>query len=76
MPKRELLTSVRLLFQKSGLRLARAAGGELLLQGLRDMRVRVSAAGYESYAARCEGTHDDLAMALGLACWLATSLRR
>ena len=35
------------------------------------MRVKVSASGHESFAAWREGTHDDLVLAVALACWRA-----
>jgi hypothetical protein len=48
----------------SGLRSA-----EVLVKELREMRVKVSPGGHESFEAWRSGAHDDLVLATALACW-------
>ncbi|MEO8132227.1 MAG: hypothetical protein ABI822_34340, partial [Bryobacteraceae bacterium] len=49
---------------------------EVLFRELMGMRVRVSAAGHESYGSSREGPHDDLVLAVALACWRARQENR
>ena len=42
---------------------------EVLVKELREMRVKVSAGGHESFEAWRSGAHDDLVLATALACW-------
>jgi len=44
---------------------------EAFVQELTNMRVKISASGHESFAAWREGAHDDLVLAVALACWRA-----
>jgi hypothetical protein len=43
--------------------------GPDFLRELEDMEVKLSAAGRESYGAMRAGAHDDLVLAVALACW-------
>jgi hypothetical protein len=78
-PKRELVGVVQVLLQSRRLRIAPGlADAEVLAQELRAFRARISASGHDSYAAgttpddwRTGGAHDDLVLALALACWYA-----
>jgi hypothetical protein len=45
--------------------------GGTFIKELTEMRVKVSAARREQFGAWREGTHDDLVLAAGLACWRA-----
>jgi hypothetical protein len=44
---------------------------ETFVAELTNMRVKVSTSGHEGFAAWREGTHDDLVLAVALACWRA-----
>ncbi len=71
-PKRDLVVGLQVLLEKGRLRIA--AGmmeGETLVKELREMRVKVSTAGHEGYEAWRDGAHDDLVLAVALACWRA-----
>ena len=43
--------------------------GETLQKEMADMQVRVSVAGREQFGAWREGEHDDLVLAVAMACW-------
>lgn len=69
-PKRELVGVVQVLLEQE--RLVFAAGMEragTLVDEFLAMRVRVTAGGGEQFGAWREGTHDDLALAVAMACW-------
>jgi hypothetical protein len=69
-PKRDLITGLRVLLEQQGLQIAaRLEHGRALVTELAEMRVKVSIAGNEQYGAWREGTHDDLVLAVALACW-------
>ena len=69
-PKRDLVGVVQVLLQNQRLRIAAALPeAETLLRELEGFRVRVSAAGHDTYGAWRDGTHDDLVLAVALACW-------
>jgi hypothetical protein len=71
-PKRDLIVGLQLMFETGQLRIARALrGAEMLHNELMGMRVRISASGHDSYGSGREGQHDDLVLALALACWRA-----
>jgi hypothetical protein len=71
-PKSDLIAGLQLLLQTTGLRIA---GGlkyaAALTAEMTDMRVKLSGAGKEQFGAWREGTHDDLVLAVALACWAA-----
>ncbi len=68
-PKRDLVTAVEVLLQEHRLKIGRdVRDREALVDELLSFRASVSAAGRDSYAAEGSG-HDDLVIALALACW-------
>ena len=69
-PKRELVSVLQVLLQ--GKRLKIAAGidhRDLLLNELSTFSAKITTAPHETYEAWREGQHDDLVLALALACW-------
>ena len=69
-PKRDLIMGVQVLLQKRELRIAaRLNGVEALVKEMAEMRVKVTASGREQYGAWREGQHDDMILAVALACW-------
>ena len=74
-PKRDLITGLQVLLQQRELQIAGGlADGPTLLKEMADMQVKVSLAGNEQYGAWREGTHDDLVLAVALACWGARKM--
>jgi hypothetical protein len=70
-PKRDLITGLQARLQSGSLKLAaNMRYGPTLVKELAEMRVKVTASGNEQFAA-CgrEGAHDDLVLAVALACW-------
>ena len=71
-PKRNLINRLQVLFARKELQIAsRLREAETLARELLNMRMKVSTAGHDRYAAGRESTHDDLVLALALACWRA-----
>lgn len=71
-PKRDLMSGLQMGLERGLLRIAkklREAGR--LGKELVDMRIGRSRAGRERWGAEGAGEHDDLVMAVALACWLA-----
>lgn len=76
-PKRDLILGLQVLFQTQQLAIAeRLPEASALMKELMNMRVKISQAGHDSYAAWREGTHDDLVLCVALACWRAKAKRR
>ena len=79
-PKRDLAGVVQLLLQSGRLRIGEGlplAG--TLTQELKNFRVKINLAGHDSYGVVEEwraGNHDDLVLALALACWWGERLPR
>ena len=70
-PKRELVGLLQLLVQAGRLRVAAALPEAPVLQReLLAVRVRITPAAHEAYGAWREGEHDDLVLAVALACWV------
>ena len=70
-PKRDLVGVTQLLLQQQWLRIAPALPeSATLTKEFQDYRVKISATGHDSYDAR-EGAHDDLVLAVALACWVS-----
>jgi len=68
-PKRDLITRVQILLQQGRLRIAASLKeGPELVKEMAEMRVKMTPAGIEQFEAR-EGAHDDLVLAVALACW-------
>jgi threonine dehydrogenase-like Zn-dependent dehydrogenase len=71
-PKRDLITGLKILLQRGALQIAAGMEyGPALVKEMGDMRVKVTRSGYEQFEAWREGTHDDLVFAVALACWRA-----
>jgi len=71
-PKRDLIAGVQVMLGQGALKIAAGLeAGELLVREMADMRVKVTGEGWESYGAWREGSHDDLVLAVALACWAA-----
>jgi len=70
-PKRDLVATIAVLLQSGRLRVASALPeAETLVRELLDFRVRIDLrTAHDSYGAWREGTHDDLVLAVALACW-------
>jgi catechol 2,3-dioxygenase-like lactoylglutathione lyase family enzyme len=69
-PKRDLVIGLQVMLETGALRIAAdLREGETFVKELTNMRVKVSASGRESFAAWREGAHDDLVLAVALACW-------
>ena len=71
-PKRDLIVGMQVLLQAGELQIA----GKLpyrseLAEEMAAMRVKVTERGHEQYGAWREGEHDDLVLAVALACWVA-----
>lgn len=68
-PKRDLVGVVQVLLQQRRLRIAQAlVEAEALVTEMQAFRVEISAAGRDTYGAAAEA-HDDLVLAVALACW-------
>ena len=71
-PKRDLINRLQLMFERKELKIAgRLREAETFAQELMSLRVKLSVAGHDSYAAGRESAHDDLVLAVALACWRA-----
>ena len=70
-PKRALVSTIHLLLQQQRLRFARGLPlTALLTKELRDFKVKIDPrTAHDSYGAWRENAHDDLVLALALACW-------
>ena len=71
-PKRDMVTGLQVLLQSGGLQIASGIPhGATLATEMADMRAKVTAAGNTQFGAWREGAHDDLVLAVALACWSA-----
>jgi hypothetical protein len=71
-PKKDLVAGLRVLLEKGMLRIAKdLKGSRILMRELMDMQVREKKSGAMRIGADGYGQHDDVAMALALACWKA-----
>jgi hypothetical protein len=71
-PKRDLVTGMQVLLQSGGLQIAAGMPyGAALVEEMAEMRAKVTAAGNTQFGAWREGAHDDLVLAVALACWAA-----
>jgi hypothetical protein len=69
-PKRDLIVGLQLLLQRRGLQIAAGLKfGPVLAREMAEMRVKITPSGNEQYGAWREGEHDDLVLAVALACW-------
>jgi hypothetical protein len=69
-PKRDLIVGLQLLLQRRELQIAEGMKfGPVLAREMAEMRVKITPSGNEQYGAWREGEHDDLVLAVALACW-------
>jgi len=69
-PKRDLVVGLQVLVQQGGLQIAEGMKeGAALVKEMAEMRVKVTGSGHEQFGAWREGEHDDLVLAVALACW-------
>lgn len=72
-PKRNLVGAVQVPLQCERLKIAQnLPDTPVLVNELQNFRVKITAAANDTYAAWREGMHDDLVLAVALACWAAT----
>lgn len=75
-PKRDLVSTIEVLLQEGRLRIARAMKeSSALVDELLGFRASVRSSGHDTYAAEGAG-HDDLVIALALACWRGRTTER
>jgi hypothetical protein len=70
-PKKELVACLQRLLQCRRLQVADLPERALLLEELQLFRVKITAAANETFQAWRAGDHDDLVLAVALACWWA-----
>jgi hypothetical protein len=69
-PKRDLVSCTKVLLQAERLRFAELPDTPILVKELLSFKVKIDPrTAHDSYAAWREGVHDDLVLALCLACW-------
>jgi hypothetical protein len=69
-PKRDLVSVLQVLFHSKRLKIAKGISeGELLLGELKNFRAKITTKANVTYEAWREGQHDDLVLALAIACW-------
>jgi hypothetical protein len=69
-PKKELVACLQVLLQRGRLKIAKSLPeAELLTQELLHFKVKVTVTGHECYEAWRARDHDDLVLAVALACW-------
>jgi hypothetical protein len=69
-PKRELVSYLQVLLQTGRLKIASALPeSEILVKELLNFQVKITASAHDTYGAWREGAHDDLVLAVALACW-------
>lgn len=72
-PKRDLVGAVQVMLQEGRLKVAEVLPeAQTFVREATAFRVTINDRGHDSYAAWREGDHDDLVLAVALACWLAT----
>ena len=76
-PKRDLAGVLQVLFQSGRIKVARSLReAETLMRELQAFRVKINLkTGHDSYEAWREGDHDDLVLAVALACWYGVKRR-
>lgn len=77
-PKRDLVSAVQVLLQNGRLRVAASLPeAETLKKELLNFRVKVNpATAHDSYEHWREGDHDDLVLAVAMACWFRQTIHR
>jgi hypothetical protein len=73
--KKLLVSTVQLLFQSRRLTIAeRLPEAAVLMKELQNFRVKVTTAANETFEAWREGDHDDLVLAVAMACWVGENV--
>ncbi len=76
-PKRNLVSALQIAFQAGKLRIAKdLVEAETLVKELLNFRAKINSSGRDTYEAWREGMHDDLVLAVSLACWWAEEKKR
>jgi hypothetical protein len=70
-PKKELIVCLKMLLQCRRLQVAALPERTLLLEELQLFQVKITASAKETFQAWRAGDHDDLVLAVALACWWA-----
>jgi hypothetical protein len=71
-PKKELVTSLQVVLQSRRLQIARGlAEAATLVHELQQFQVKITASAHETFGVWRAGQHDDLVLAVALACWWA-----
>ncbi len=74
-PKRDLIVGIQVLLQRGALRIAGGLRyGDTLVEEMMSMQVKQASNGHEQYGAWRSGEHDDLVLAVALACWGARKM--
>jgi hypothetical protein len=69
-PKKELITALQVVMQARRLQIARSLpDASLLVRELQQFQVKITAAANEIFGVWRNGQHDDLVLAVALACW-------
>jgi hypothetical protein len=76
-PKKELASVLQVLLQSGRLKIAKELPeAQALVRELENFKVKITLAANETYGAWREGDHDDLVLAVALACWLGENTPR
>jgi phage FluMu gp28-like protein len=71
-PKRDLMSGVQVMLEQGEIRIARELrDSAALVRELMDVKMTMSASGHVRLGADGSGEHDDLVIALALACWMS-----
>jgi hypothetical protein len=69
-PKKELITALQVVMQGRRLQIARSLpDAAMLMRELQQFQVKITAAAHETFGVWRDGQHDDLVLAVALACW-------
>ena len=72
MPKKELVTCLQVVLQARRLQIARGLlEAATLVRELQSFQVKITASAHETFGVWRDGQHDDLVLAVALACWWA-----
>lgn len=70
-PKRELVSVLQVLLQKERLKIARTIpDAAVMAKELQNFKVKITASANETFGAWRDGQHDDIVLAVAMACWL------
>jgi hypothetical protein len=71
-PKKELVTCLQVVMQSRRLQIARSLpDAATLVRELQNFQIKITAAANETFGVWRDGQHDDLVLAVALACWWA-----